>query len=675
MQSVNVEADSCLWRPDQRRIEGSNFTRWAAWLERNRGLSFDDYPSQWRWSVEKPGEFWEAIVEFFGVRFNTPARQPIGEPLMPGTEWFPGATLNYAEHVFGREDERASDAVVVALNEGGDAVSLSRFELRRRVAVVAKTLRSLGVRRGDTVVGYLPNGIECLTTFLATASVGGIWSNCALDLQARGVIDRFAQIQPAILVASTNSRYNGRVHALNSGVEEIARGLGSLQHVILVGASELPPAGDGWPAGIGRSRWEDLPWNEEADELTFESVPFEHPLWILYSSGTSGAPKAIVQSHGGILLEHLKALALHLDLRDGDRFFWYTTSGWMMWNFLVSGLLLSGVTIYLYDGSPKFPDWNCMWRVVADQRITVFGTSAPFLQACMKQEMEPGAAEAFPALRTIGTTGAPFPAEGFEWIYRAVKRDLLLASISGGTDFCTAVAICHPHLPVWPGEIQCLALGADVRALDEDGALVSGRVGELVIGTPLPSMPVRFWNDPDGRRLRASYFERYPGLWDHGDWIEVRTPAERIIISGRSDATLNRGGVRMGTSEFYVVVEALPDIAEALVIDTSHGGQDGMLCLFLKMVDGTALTDERKREICGILRDRLSPRHVPDFIEEIPEVPHSLNGKKLEIPTKRLLTGTPAEGAFPKGVTAEVESISWLEQFAARNGLSSASGR
>lgn len=653
-----------IWQPDPARIEKSVFHRWEHWLQQNRQLTFPDYAAQWQWSVKNPGDFWEAIADFFHVRFHTPPQSSMGRTGMPGTEWFPGATLNYAEHVFSPSDP--ASPVLACLGEEGSRLSLTRNELAQRVTVLARELKSVGIGRGDCVAGYLPNTLETVVAFLATASLGAIWSNSPVELKPHGVVERLTQIQPKVLIASLHTQYNGKPIDLTESVREILHGLPSLNHAYLVGEIEsfsLP--------GLKCSSWQTLPWAKGAP-LHFEPVPFDHPLWILFSSGTSGTPKAIVQSHGGILLEHLKSLALHLDLQPGDRFLWYTTAGWMMWNFLVSGLLLPGVTIYLYDGSPKYPDFSALWQLVACEKITVFGTSAPFLLACLKEKIIPREECDLTDLRTIGSTGAPLPAEGFDWVYRAVKEDVLLAPISGGTDFCTAVVTSHPAMPVHRGEMQCLALGADIQSWDDEGRHAYGRVGELVIPTPLPSMPTCFWNDPDGSRLMDSYFTRFPGVWHHGDWIEIRSVAEGVVISGRSDSTLNRDGVRMGTAEFYAVVEAHPSVDEALVVDTSQLGQDGRLLLFLKMSGGKTLTPEIKSEIISTLRKELSPRHVPDQIESVPGIPHSLNGKKLEIPVKRLFSGFALSDLVTPEALAACPCLAWYEEFAKQTALPAA---
>jgi acetoacetyl-CoA synthetase len=491
------------------------------------------------------------------------------------------------------------------------------------------------------VAAFLPNAPEAAIALLATASVGAIWSSCSPDFGARAVVDRFRQIEPKVLFAVDGYRYGGRDHDRLPVLAEIAGAMPGLEHVVMVPYLREDPSLDGLP---GPTRWDDL-LAERAD-LAFEPVPFDHPLWILYSSGTTGLPKAMVQGHGGILLEHLKSLSLHLDLGPDDRFFWFTTTGWMMWNFLVSGLLVKA-SMVLYDGAPGHPDLGALWRLAEETGMTYFGTSAPFLHACMKAGIEPRRIADLGALRAIGSTGSPLSPEGFAWVYDAVGRDVWLGSVSGGTDLCTAFVGSCPLLPVHAGEIQCRCLGAKVEAFDPDGRAVTGEVGELVITEPMPSMPTGFWNDPDGRRYVASYFDAYPGVWRHGDWIKV-TERGSCVIYGRSDATLNRGGVRVGTSELYRVVEALPEVRESLVVDTGGLGAEGELLLFVVLDEAIELGDELRSRISGELRTELSPRHVPDEIIQVGDIPKTLSGKRLEVPVKRILLGAdPHDVASP----------------------------
>jgi acetoacetyl-CoA synthetase len=645
-----------LWQPSAESVASSNLTRYLDW-QAERGQRFADYPALWSWSTEEPGEFWSSIAEFFGVRFHTPASEALSSRALPGARWFPGATLNYAEQALASEEGTA----ILFEGEGPSGKrreeTVSRAELRQRVAQVAAWLRAAGVQKDDCVAGYLANTPETVVAFLATASLGAIWSNCPAEMSSRSVLDRLTQIEPKVLFATCGYWYGGKRHERASAVAEIAAGLPSLRELVLVPGGDVEASPQ---VPVTWHRWADLMVPAEMPAIQFEPVPFEHPLWILYSSGTTGKPKAIVHGHGGILLEHLKVLSLHLDLRAGNRFFWYTTSGWMMWNLLVSGLLLPGVTVVLYDGSPRHPDFTALWEFVERQHISYFGASAPYFMACRKEGIDPAARLRFERLRGIGSTGAPLPAEGFRWIYEHVKRDVLLGSVSGGTDVCSAFVLSNPHLPVHAGKLQCLGLGAKIESWNEKREAMFGRVGELVLTAPFPAMPVFLWNDPDGARMRSSYFEKFPGTWSHGDWIEIDATGGPCVIHGRSDATLNRGGVRMGTVEFYAVVEALPEIAEALVIDTCGLGRDDRLLLFVALRPGAALDDTLRTKIIQKLRTEVSPRHVPDAIHEVAEIPHTLNGKKLEVPVKRIMAGVPVENAVSRETVSNPQALDFF---------------
>lgn len=638
-----------LWAPSLARAERARLTDYAVWLRQRRGRSFTEYEALWRWSVETPGAFWHSIWDYFGVRAHQAPEAPVAGSLeMPGTRWFPGATLNYAEHALAGADEHLA---LIHWDEEGERGRMTRRELAGAVARARAGLMALGVRRGDRVAAFLPNGPEALIAFLATASLGAVWSSCSPEFGVPAVLDRFTQIEPKVLVVTDGYVHGGRRFDRREAALEIAAALPSLEALVTVdrlgGAFDAPSDGPrlmSWEALLARTQ-----------PLTFEAVPFDHPLWILYSSGTTGLPKAIVQGHGGILLEHLKALALHCDLGPDDRFFWFTTTGWMMWNFLIGGLLLR-CPIVLYEGSPGFPDLGALWRMAEAARLTYFGTSAPFLLSCRKQGLVPREEADLSRLRGIGSTGAPLPAEGFGWVYEAVSSDLLLGSVSGGTDVCTAFVLSAPWLPVHAGEIQCRGLGCDVQAFDPEGRPVVGQVGELVLTRPIPSMPVAFWNDPGGERLRAAYFETFPGVWRHGDWVKF-TERGSCVIYGRSDSTLNRGGVRMGTSEFYRVLDALPEVVDALVIDTGGLDREGALYLFVVLAEGARLDAGLEDRIRRHLRARLSPRHVPDAIHAVDEVPYTLSGKKLEVPVKRILAGTPPERAASRDTLRNPEAL------------------
>jgi len=582
---------------------------------RERG--FETYDELWRWSVEDLDGFWGALWDRYEVGERGPNVLVSRE--MPGAQWFPGTRLNYAEHALrGKADDALA---LIAGNESGEDVSWSWGSLKEQVRRIAAGLRELGVGPGDRVVAYMPNIPETVAAFLATASLGGVWSSCSPDFGARSVIDRFAQIEPKVLLAVDRYRYNGR---------EFDRG-----EVLEAIRAEVAPA---HTAVLGSASWASLVARDA--ELEFERVPFEHPLWVLYSSGTTGLPKAIVHSQGGILLEHLKKLHLHLDAQAGDRLFWFTTTGWMMWNFIVSGLL-TDATVLLYDGSPGHPDMSTLWEFARRTGMTTFGTSASYIGACMKAGVEPGS---LPDLRAVGSTGSPLSPDGFRWVYEHVGSDTWLFSTSGGTDLCTAFVGGTPLLPVYEGELQARALGADVQSWDEEGRPLTGEVGELVITQPMPSMPIYFWGDPDGERYRDAYFSTYPGVWRHGDWIEI-TERGTAIITGRSDATINRGGIRMGTAEIYRAVMAVDDIVDALVVDVPQQEGDAWMPLFVVLREGASLSDDVVAEIRRRVREDCSPRHVPNDVIEVREVPRTLSGKVLELPVKRILMGTPPEKA------------------------------
>jgi acetoacetyl-CoA synthetase len=656
---VNATGGELLWEPSADLVERSRMTEFMRWLERERGLSFAGYGELWQWSVDDLDGFWSAIWEFFDVQADGDPSPVLGSREMPGAQWFPNTSLNYAEHVFAGKDDAAT--AILHASELRELGELSWGELRSQVAATAAGLRGLGVGRGDRVVAYVPNIPEAIVAFLATASIGAVWSSCSPDFGPASVVDRFAQIEPKVLFAVDGYRYGGKDFDRREVVAQLQEAMPSLERTIVLpylGADpDLSSLRDAMP-------WEELLAAGDGAPLEFDRVPFDHPLWVLYSSGTTGLPKAIVQGHGGILLEHLKKLNLHVDAHPGDRLFWFTTTGWMMWNFLVSGLL-SEAAIVLYDGNPGHPDMGTLWDLAERAGVTMFGTSAAYIGACMKAGLEPGSGRDLSALKAIGSTGSPLSPEGFDWIYEHVGADTWLFSTSGGTDLCTAFVGGVATLPVYRGELQARALGAAVEAWDEEGEPVVEEVGELVVTEPMPSMPIYFWGDEDGSRYRESYFEMFPGTWRHGDWIEL-TRRGTAIIYGRSDSTINRGGIRMGTSEIYRAVLGIEEIVDALVVDVPRPGTDGWMPLFVVMREGAELDAELPKEIARRVREQCSPRHVPDEVFEIDEVPRTLSGKVLEVPVKKILMGTPVEKAASRDSLANPAALDYFVAMAKR---------
>lgn len=655
-----IREGSLLWQPSDRVRATANLTHYLNWLQETRGLHFSNYYSLWRWSVRDLSAFWGSMWEYGGVIASAPPRAVLAERHMPGAQWFPGARLNYAENFFARPHPDQPAILYKAEDEPLRAISWDA--LYAQTAALAAVLRGLGVGPGDRVVAYLPHIPESIVALLATASLGAIWSSCSPDFGSRSVLDRFQQIEPKVLISVDGYRYNGQPFERLAVLEELQAGLPTLQHTLLVpllGAERSQ-------ANLRATQvWaEALAHTPLGTALTFEQVPFDHPLWVLYSSGTTGLPKPIVQGHGGILLEHLKELRLHLDLKPGDRFFWYTSTGWMMWNFLVGGLL-TGSTIVVYNGSPGYPSLNALWELAAEAGITYCGTSAAFISACLKAGLQPRQQYDLSRIRALGSTGSPLSSAGFQWVYEQVNPDLALESVSGGTDLCTAFVGGCRLLPIYAGEIQAAALGAHVQAFNLDGAPVLDEVGELVITEPMPSMPLYFWNDPDNRRYLSSYFEMYPGVWRHGDWIKFNARGG-CVIYGRSDSTINRQGVRMGTSEIYQAVEAIPEILDSLIIDLEVLGRDSYMPLFVVLRPGAVLDEALKTRIKRKIRQDISPRHVPDDIFAIPQVPYTLSGKKMEVPIRRILLGHALEKAANPGAMRNPEALPYFTALADR---------
>ncbi len=634
-----------LWEPDPAEVEGSQITLFRQWVNNQRGLNLADYSELWRWSTTDLGGFWAAVAEFLEVRFTAPATRTLTDDPMPRARWFPGATLNYADQALAGRD---GDALAVDFTrEDGRREELTYADLTDRVARFREALSAAGVGEGDRVVALAPNSPETLVAFLAAASLGAVWSSCSPDFGTRAIVERFEQIEPTVLVAVDGYLYGGRRFDIREKVRTLQGRLPTLAATVLIdyiGAGSLE----------GTLDYGDLLQRHAGATPAYTPVDFSHPLWVLYSSGTTGLPKGIVQSQGGIVLEHLKAIVLQQGLGPGSRFFWYTTTGWMMWNYLVGGLL-AGVTLVLYDGSPAYPDLRVLWRLAEEARVDYFGTSAPFVHSCLKAGLAPAEEFDLSRLTALGSTGAPLSTDGFRWIAERVGAGVQICSVSGGTDVCSVLIGSAPDVPVWLGELSCASLGVAAEAFDAEGNRVVGEVGELVITQPMPSMPIHLWDDAGGHKMHEAYFDMYPGIWRHGDWVEF-TRRGSAVIYGRSDSTLNRGGIRMGTAEFYRVVEGHREIADSLVIDTSTGGEEGALLCFLVLAPGAdlALIEPALR---AELREELSPRHVPDRFLVIDQVPRTLNGKKCEVPVKRILAGVDPAAAVSRDALANPEAL------------------
>ena len=680
-----------LWSPSEEWREHTELTAFMRWAGDRHGRDFGSYAELWEWSVSELEEFWADIWEFCGVRASRPYEQVLAERTMPGARWFAGSQLNYAENLLlgtlpaaGRDaPARGDELAVLHCSELRELDQLSWGELTAAVAAAAGGMRALGISRGDRVVAYMPNIPETLIAFLAAASIGAIWSSAAPEFGARSVIDRFAQIEPKLLLAVDGYRHGGKDFDRTAALEQILGELPTVEHVVELpylaagrsedaaggarGSAHGAGSGDGAAAGAGaeggsqRLSWEELLARGEGRELEFEQVPFDHPLWVLYSSGTTGLPKAIVQGHGGILLEQLKK-RMHLDLRPGDRMFWFTTTGWMMWNFVV-GALHSEAAIVLYDGSPAHPDLGFLWDLAERTSMTCLGASAGLMASAQKAGIRPGSEHDLKKLRAIGSTGSPLAPESFRWVYESVKPDVWLFSTSGGTDVCTAFVGGCPLLPVYEGELQARMLGCAVEAWDAEGNSLIDEVGELVITEPMPSMPLFFWGDEDGERLRESYFSMYPGIWRHGDWIRI-TPRGGAFIYGRSDSTINRQGVRMGTSEIYRAAATVPAVLDTLVVDVPREGGELWMGMFVVLEPGVKLDDELAAQIKKRIREDCSPRHVPNDVMQIDEVPRTLSGKVLEVPVKRILMGAPPSEAASVDSLANPKALDYFVQFA-----------
>jgi acetoacetyl-CoA synthetase len=650
------EIGEVMWSPPADVRETTQMGRFLDHVRDRRGRDLDGYDELFAWSISDLEGFWGALWDFFGVRAHTPYERVLGSREMPGAEWFTGARLNYAEHMMGAEEDTGQVAVV-ARSQTRAPFELTFGDLREQVAAARAGLQRLGVGPGDRVAAYLPNSPETLVAFLATASLGAVWSTCATEFGPRSVIDRFGIVEPKVLLAIAGYRYGDKQVDRRAQVAEVRAGLPTLEHVV-----HVPYAGgadDELPDSVG---WDDL--LGDSGPLRFDPVPFDHPLYVLFSSGTTGLPKAIVHRHGGMLVEHFKNQGLDWDLGPGDRLLWFTTTAWMMWNAVISALLLRASIVTL-DGNPMHPDLAAQWRLAEEIQATHMGAGPAFLMACRKAGFGPGHELDLSSIRQLIAGGSPLPAEGYDWIYEQFGPDVLLNVGSGGTDVCSGVVQGSPMQPVYRGEIAGRCLGVDSAAFDPAGREVVGELGELVIRQPMPSMPVGFWNDPGGERYRDSYFDVYPGIWRFGDWIRF-TERGSCVVSGRSDATLNRGGVRLGTGEFYAVVEELDEVLDSLVVHLEdREGGPGELLLFIQLREGESLSDELRARIRAELRGALSPRHVPDAVEAVPAIPRTMTGKKLELPVKRILQGTPADQVASRDALADPESIDAFVTYAA----------
>ena len=686
-----------IWTPSPARIAAAGITRYRAWLKETRGLAFADYESLWRWSVTDLDAFWTSIWDFGRVIAHQPYRRVLSARTMPGAKWFEGATLNYAEHALAAARHHGAEPAIVCQSETRPRMKVTWTQLTAQVGALTASLKQLGVMPGDRIVSYLPNIPETVSALLATASLGAIWSSCSPDMGSVGVLDRFRQIDPKILFAVDGYRYGGKDFDRRDTVRELVRQLPTVEAVIFVPYLDANAARDFSLADIGRpvslTSFTDAVKNSAAP--TFTPVPFDHPLWVVYSSGTTGMPKPIVHGHGGTVIENLKSQILHLDLHAGDRFFWYTSTSWIMWNLLVS-TLQTGCTVLQFDGNPGHPDLTTLWRFAERERANFLGISPAFIGLCMKAGIVPREQFDLAALRTVGSTGSPLTEGGYRWIYESVHPDVMLASISGGTDPGTAFVTSCPTLPVYAGEMQCRCLGVATYAFNDAGESVTDQVGELVMTEPIPSMPLFFWGDKDGKRYFESYFDTYPNVWRHGDWLKLIPRPESVtsVIYGRSDSTINRHGIRMGTSELYRVVEEFPEIADSIVVDLEYLGKESYMALFVVLREPgsaiagigakgpalagniagaasrnqdpskTGITAALRKQLLDAIRGKLSARHVPNDVFAIPEVPRTMSAKKMEVPVKNILLGQPVEKSVNRDSMANPASMDWFVAFA-----------
>ena len=659
MPASSTTIPKLLWQPTLQSRKNSHLQHYIDWLSTTKGLVFDSYESLRQWSCSDISAFWQSQWEYFQIISHTPFTSVLSGDKMPDFRWFEGSTLNYAEHIFRQKTEH--QPAILFKNEWQELKEMSWAELERQTAALAQFFRESGVTAGDRVVAYLPNSPHAMVAVLAAMSIGAVWSSCSPDFGATSVADRFAQIQPKILIAVDGYGYGGKSFDKRDTLLELCQLLPTVEKVVFIPYLNETATFE----GVGKTvvHWNDILLSYHGSKLVFSPLPFSHPVWVLYSSGTTGIPKAITHSHGGNLLEHLKYLHFHNDVQAGERFFWYSTTGWMMWNFTLAALL-TGSTIVLYDGSPGYPDLNGLWQLAETAKISHFGTSAPFLVSCMKAGLSPAATFDLSALRSIGSTGSPLPPEAFGWVYEHIKPDVWLSSMAGGTDVCTAWVGGNPLLPVYQGEIQCRCLGCAMESWGEDGRpMPQEEVGEMVVTKPMPSMPVFFWNDADGAKYTSAYFEHFPDVWRHGDWIRI-TERGTLVILGRSDSTLNRQGVRIGTAEIYRAIDQIPELKDALIINLEHEDGTDWMPLFVALNPGAVLDASLISRLKTALRTAYSPRHVPDAILEVTDIPYTISGKKMETPVKKVLQRKPLEKAFNRDSMRNPEAMDFFIRLA-----------